>query len=91
MYRWLLIVLVLLAAVAGLALGVLNARPVTFDLILTDVSLPLGALVLAALATGVLAGLVLAWLLFIVPSRLGRRARVHTSNKGNDLADSRDA
>ena len=87
MFRWLLIFLVLIAAVAGLAVGVLNGEPVTLDLAVMDLTLPLGGLVLAALVLGLLAGLALAWILFILPGRLKRARRSGTRTKGTDLAD----
>lgn len=92
MFRWLLIVLVLLAAIAGLALGVVNSEPVTLDLIATGISLPLGALVLATLTLGILTGLFLAWLLFILPGRLRARSRSSgRESRGTSPADQRDA
>ncbi len=92
MFRWLLILLVLLAAVAGLALGVVNPEPVTLDLIAIQLSLPLGALVLAVLSLGILAGLILTWLLFILPARLRARSRSSSRNpRGVATTDQRDA
>ncbi|NBB93108.1 MAG: DUF1049 domain-containing protein [Gammaproteobacteria bacterium] len=85
MFRWLLILLTLAAAVFGLALGVLNADPVTLDLIAGSISLPLGGLVLLAFVTGLLAGVVLAWLLFIVPGRFIRRSRASSREEGGRL------
>lgn len=90
MFRWTLIILVLLAATAGLALGVLNAEPVALNLVFGHFTLPLGGLVLMALATGILLGLLLAWLLFLVPQRF-RRGRSQRKEKGTDLADHRNA
>lgn len=87
MFRWLLILLVLAAAVAGLIVGVLNADIVSLDLLMLEVSLPLGALVLLALALGLVVGLALAWLLFFLPGRLRRASRSRQRNKGTDLAD----
>ncbi len=87
MYRWLLILLVLLAAIAGLIIGVLNGSPVTLDLLFVEFSLPLGGLVLLALAAGILGGLVLAWLLFFLPGRLKRRILSSKNGKGSELAD----
>ncbi|RFF30911.1 lipopolysaccharide assembly protein LapA domain-containing protein [Wenzhouxiangella sediminis] len=87
MYRWLLILLVLLAAIAGLVVGVLNGSPATLDLLLTELTLPLGGLVLLALAVGVLCGLALSWLLFFLPGRLKRRIRSRRHGKGAELAD----
>lgn len=85
MFRWLLILLVLAAAVTGLVVGVLNADAVSLDLLVFQVSLPLGALVLLALAVGLLTGLVLAWLLFYLPGRLQRSNRSRSKDKGTEL------
>jgi len=90
MFRWLLILVVLLASVAGLVLGVLNADAVSFDLIIREVRMPLGALVLSALAVGLVLGLILAWLLFWIPARL-TRDKPSDSDKGNALADRQNA
>lgn len=87
MFRWLLILLVLLAAVAGLIVGVLNADSVTLDLLTFELTLPLGALVLLALAVGVLTGLALAWILYYLPGRLQRAKLSRRNEKGTDLAD----
>lgn len=87
MYRWLLILLVLLAAIAGLVVGVLNGAPATLDLLVTELTLPLGGLVLLALAVGVLCGLFLSWLLFLLPGRLKRSIGSRKKGKGAELAD----
>lgn len=87
MYRWLLILLVLAAVVAGLVVGVLNAELATLDLLAAELSLPLGALVLLAFGLGVLGGLALAWLLFLLPGRFKRSTRSRKRYKGTDLAD----
>ena len=87
MFRWLLILLVLAAAVAGLLIGVLNAEPASLDLLVAEVTLPLGGLVLLALGAGLVAGLILAWLLFYLPGRFRRSIRTRKQEKGTDLAD----
>jgi uncharacterized integral membrane protein len=79
MFRWLLLFLLLLAVVAGLVIGVLNPQTVELDLLALQLSLPLGALALAALAVGILIGLILAALLFALPARLTRRGTTGTS------------
>lgn len=86
MFRWLLILLVLLAAIIGLVIGALNADIVSLDLLAVELSLPLGALVLLALGVGLLAGLVLAWLLFFLPGRLQHSFRSRKRQEGTDLA-----
>jgi len=91
MFRWLLIILVLVAAIAGLAIGALNADRVVLDLALTRFSLPLGALVLIALVIGLLLGLVLAWAAFIIPARFRRRSGSRPGDREQSLADRRNA
>ncbi|MGY6554900.1 MAG: hypothetical protein ACXIUM_10300 [Wenzhouxiangella sp.] len=75
MYRWFLILAVFLAAAAGLLIGVLNPDPVTLELAIFAPTLPKGALVVAVFGAGVLAGLLLFWLLFALPARWQRRVR----------------
>lgn len=87
MFRWLLILLVLLSAIVGLLVGVLNATPATLDLLAVELTLPLGGLVLLAFAAGLLGGLVLAWLLYYLPGRIRRSSRSRNRNKGTELAD----
>lgn len=72
MFRWLLLLLVLAAVVVGLVVGVLNPHPVTVDLALVQFSMPQGALLLVALGLGVLLGLVLALVMFVIPARMNR-------------------
>ncbi|NDY95406.1 LapA family protein [Wenzhouxiangella limi] len=74
MYRWLLLLAVLVAALLGLAIGVLNPDPVALDLGLVQPSLPLGGLVLIVFAAGTVCGLLLFWLMFDLPARVRRRA-----------------
>lgn len=74
MYRWLLLFAVLIAALAGLAIGVLNPDPVALQLAVFAPELPLGGLVLLVFASGVIAGLLLYWMLFDLPARIRRRA-----------------
>ncbi|MEE4639401.1 MAG: hypothetical protein V2J42_11755 [Wenzhouxiangella sp.] len=74
MYRWLLLLAVLLAAGLGLVIGVLNPVSVTLDLALFSPSLPLGGLVLLVFASGTVFGLLLFWLMFDLPARVRRRA-----------------
>ena len=84
MYRWLLLVALFLAALAGLAIGVLNPEPVSVQLLLLAPSLPLGALILLAFGVGVLLGQLLVWLLFDLPARLRRRLN-SKANRGPTL------
>ncbi len=79
MFRWLLLFFFLAAVVVGLVIGVLNPQSVSLDLLIASLSFPLGALVLAALAVGILLGLVLAALLFVLPGRVARRSQAKAS------------
>jgi len=74
MYRWFLLLAVLLAAALGLAIGVLNPTPVVLDIALLQQELPLGGLVLIVFALGTVCGLFLFWLMFDLPARARRRA-----------------
>lgn len=90
MYRWLLLIVVLVAIAAGLVVGILNPDTISVDLLFAKFALPLGALVLGAMVIGVLLGLVLALILFVVPGRLKRR---HGGGKrgGSQLTGTPDA
>lgn len=74
MYRWLLLLAVLIAALGGLAIGVLNPEPVVLELAVFAPALPLGGLVMLVFAAGVVAGMLIFWLLFDLPARIRRRA-----------------
>ncbi len=91
MFRWLLLAFFLLAFVAGLVIGVLNPQIVALDLIMFDLALPLGALVLAAMVSGLMLGLILTYVLFVLPGRLVRRKRAESSAAGQRLTDQSNA
>lgn len=90
MFRWLVLVLVLAAVIAGLVVGVLNPDSVTVDLVIARLSFPLGALMLMAVGAGVLLGLVLAWVMFVIPGRISRRRVVAPKSGSRGLARSGD-
>lgn len=77
MFRWFLLVLVLVAALAGLAFGILNPDPVSLDLVFIQFEISLGAAVAGFLGIGVLIGLLLATILFALPGRLRARSGKH--------------
>ncbi len=85
MYRWFLLIAVLIAAGAGLAIGVLNPQPVVLDLAAIAPELPLGGLVLLVFAAGVVIGLLLFWVLFDLPARLHRRVSRQKGSSGSGL------
>jgi len=74
MFRWAVLVFCLLAAMAGLAIGVMNPEDVTVVLPGWSFELPLGSLLMATFALGLICGLALYMVLFYLPSRL-RRSR----------------
>jgi uncharacterized membrane protein YciS (DUF1049 family) len=78
MFRWLLLLAVLIAGAVGLAVGVLNPSSVVLDLAFFQPELPLGGLVLLVFAVGTLCGLLLYWVMFDLPARLKRRTTART-------------
>jgi uncharacterized integral membrane protein len=69
LYRVAFIIVTLLAVGFGLIVGTLNAEPVRVDLLWVQVEWPLGLVVVGACATGLLLGLLLAWLFSVLPLR----------------------
>lgn len=72
MFRWTVLIVCLLAAVAGLSIGVLNPDSVSVVLPGWSFELPLGSLLMVTFAMGLLCGLLLYLIFFQLPSRLGR-------------------
>jgi uncharacterized integral membrane protein len=79
-----LIVVVALAVALGLLVGTLNHEMTSVDLLWVQLDWPLGLLLLAALTSGLLIGLLLAWLFRILPLRMQLRKsrRVDASGSG---------
>jgi putative membrane protein len=73
MYRVIFIIIAVLAVALGLVIGTLNSEPVAFDLLWLQLRWPLGLLVLCIFVTGLLSGLLLAWVFGIMPLRLRLR------------------
>ena len=70
MRRWLMLLIAIAAALAGVVFSAINVDPATLDLYAGRITLPIGVLVLGAVLLGfVLAGLVL-WTGVIVPLRI---------------------
>jgi uncharacterized integral membrane protein len=85
MYRLIFIIIALLAVLGGLVVGTLNADPVTLDLLWVQINWPLGLVLVAALAIGVLLGVTLTWILQVWPTRLAlRRARSALPAQGTE-------
>ncbi len=80
------ILIAVFAVVVGLLVGTLNSDPVQLDLLWIQFELPLGLALLLGFSTGVLAGIVIIYMLRIVPLRLQlRKARNQLSKKDQTL------
>jgi uncharacterized integral membrane protein len=73
MFRWIVLIVSLLAGLAGLSIGVLNPDPVPVVLPGWAFELPLGSLLMLTFAVGLICGLLVYLVLFHLPSRLGRK------------------
>jgi uncharacterized integral membrane protein len=73
MFRWAILIFCLLAAGVGLSIGVLNPDPVEVILPGWSFELPLGSVLMATFAVGLLAGLLLYMIVFHLPNRLRRK------------------
>ncbi len=73
MFRWIILIACVLAALLGLAVGVMNPDPTLARLPGLEVELALGSLLVLALAVGVFLGFTICWLLFYLPVRLRQR------------------
>ena len=84
MYRIGFVLILTLAIALGLLIGTLNHEVVVIDLLWTQLHWPMGLLLLAALATGILIGMMLAWLFSVLPLRvrLRKARRAQTGNSG---------
>ena len=84
MYRLAFILVTVLAVALGLVIGTLNPDPVHLDLLWVQLEWPLGLVLLAAAALGLLSGLVLAWFFGILPLR-ARLRKAGSRNPGMGL------
>ena len=73
MYVWLVLILGLLAVIAGLGLGGLNAQPVTLHLVIVNLDATLGVLVTGAFALGLLLGVATVYCARVLPLRFRLR------------------
>ena len=84
MYRIFFIIVVILAVALGLLVGTLNSDLVNVDLLWVQLEWPLGLLILSASVFGLFLGLILAWLLSILPLRSQlRKARARESQSAS--------
>jgi len=72
-YRIGFIIVMVLAIALGLLVGTLNHAVIDLDLLWVQLQWPLGLALLAALAAGILLGLLLTWLFSVVPLRMQLR------------------
>jgi uncharacterized integral membrane protein len=82
LYRIAFILVTILAVALGLLVGTLNADHVSLDLLWLRLDWPLGLVVLAACAGGLLLGLLLTWLFSVLPLKARLRK---AEGQGNDL------
>lgn len=85
MYRIGFIIVIVFAVAVGILVGALNPELVAVDLLWAQFEWPLGLLVLAVFAAGLLTGLALAWLLAIIPLRV--RLRRESAKASTSSAD----
>ncbi len=91
MYRIGFFIVMVLAIALGLLIGTLNHEVVAVDLLWTQLHWPMGLLLLAALAIGVLFGLLLVWLFSVLPLRMRLRKAQRTQTSGSGVPDRSDA
>lgn len=87
MYRIAFIVITVAAVALGLLIGTLNSGSVVLDLLWLQLHWPLGLVVLAAMAAGLVLGLLAAWFFSVLPlrARLRKAARNGGSNSTGPL------
>ena len=92
MYRLAFIIVTALAVAFGLIVGTLNSDPIRVDLLWLQLEWPLGLLILAVFAVGLLVGLLLAWLFSILPKKaqLRRLRQREAAASARTLKDPRD-
>jgi uncharacterized integral membrane protein len=91
LYRVFFIIVVILAVALGLLVGTLNSDLVKVDLLWVQLEWPLGLLILSASVFGLFLGLVLAWLLSILPLRSQlRKARARESQAASGALNNLD-
>jgi len=82
-----MIVVSVLAIVLGLLVGTLNHEMTSLDLFWVQINWPLGLLMLAALSTGLIIGLVFAWLFKVLPLRVQLRRVRRMGNSASGYPD----
>jgi len=80
-YRTVFILLALGSVMLGLVVGTLNSDPVVVDLLWVQIDWPLGLVILVSLIAGFALGLLLVWLMSVLPLRM--RIRKLESDRKN--------
>ncbi|HKJ16487.1 MAG TPA: LapA family protein [Xanthomonadales bacterium] len=80
-YRTVFILLALGSIMLGLVVGTLNSDPVVVDLLWVQIDWPLGLVILVSLIAGFALGLLLVWLMSVLPLRM--RIRKLESDRKN--------
>lgn len=82
------IILALAAIAFGLVVGTLNSDPVSVDLLWRQIEWPLGLVIIVSLVLGFAIGMLLIWLITVLPLRLQlRRARDHRDRQNDPSKD----
>jgi uncharacterized integral membrane protein len=85
------ILLALAAIMLGLVVGTLNSDPVAVNLLWVQIDWPLGLVILVSLILGFAIGMLLIWLMTVLPLRLQLRKlrdnRDKNSDQNLDLSD----
>ncbi|MEN1727830.1 MAG: lipopolysaccharide assembly protein LapA domain-containing protein [Pseudomonadota bacterium] len=82
MFRWTVLIACVLAALLGLAIGVLNPEPAAVALPGWSFELPLGSLLMLTFAVGLVCGLLIYMILFHLPARFGKRRAGSVAKSG---------
>lgn len=89
MWRWFVVLVVLVGLLTGLAAGMLNPQPLVLDLFLFQFDAPLGVLVIGVFTCGVLVGGLFAVLLGMT-RRARRRSQSTPVETGKALSSGHD-
>ena len=88
MQRWLFLTLAVIAIIAGLTIGILNAEPVILDIVFTQIDTSIGMVVTGSFACGLLLGILSLWVFRVLPLSLAfkRLKREQTKIKPSQTA-----
>jgi uncharacterized membrane protein YciS (DUF1049 family) len=87
MFRWIVLVACVFAALLGLAVGVMNPDAVSTRLPGLELDIALGSLLVIVFSAGVIAGFLLFAILFHLPARLTRKGDTPADGKKGQLPE----